>query len=191
MNNFWRWTLLAILFCQYAIPLFASDIRQKVISSHDAILKTNKIDPDSHIYGIPFGTTEEKFIEKYGNPNGYIRFTGEETGMLYGKSHIFVFSEGKLSGVRITHNIIDWQISENVLPNPIFDGIKWKLNNGIQENTNLKEVKQILGNELSQYKYEKFYYTKKAKVTLNFSHRTDIGDLDEAYQVYGLLIEIK
>ena len=169
----------------------ANDIRTKVANSNVSGLKTNKIDPDKHVYGIPWDSSEDDFIENWDAPNGYIRFNAQETGMIYGKRHLFLFFNDKLSGLIITDHILDWQVSKKLLPNPIFDTIQWRLINGIEEETNLAKVKKILGDTFIDENYEKYYETGRAKVTLNFSHYTDAGDKDEAYRVYSIMIERK
>ena len=170
---------------------FADDLRSKVAGSNMSGLKTNKIDPDKHVYGIPWGISEDEFIKVWGDPIGYVRFNIQETGMVYGSRHIFLFNDNKLSGVRITNGILDWQLSKKLMPNPIFDAIQWQLNNGIKEETDLSKVKEILGSSLSNERYEKYYETDRAKVTLNFSHYTNAGDNDEAFKVHAIMIEKK
>ena len=170
---------------------FADALRSKVAGPNMSGLKTNKIDPDKYVYGIPWGLSEDQFIIKWGDPIGYVRFNMQETGMIYGIRHMFLFLDNKLSGVRITHGILDWQLSKKLLPNPIFDSIKWQLNNGMKEETDLSKVKKILGNSFSNDRYEKYYETERAKVTLNFSHYTDAGDNDEAFKVHAVMIEGK
>ena len=169
----------------------ASDIRSKTKNTNVSGIKTNKIDPDMHVYGIPWECSEDEFIKYWGNPDGYVRFNAQETGMIYGKQHIFFFLNKKLSGLKITHSILDWQVSRKQLPNPIFDLIQWELTNGIKEETDLSKVKKILGSSLTEERYVKYFETNSAKVTLNFSHYTDAGDDDAAYKVHAIMIERK
>lgn len=179
-----------VLFCLSQVAQ-ANDIRAKVTNSSISGLQTNVINPDKHVYGIPWGSSEDEFIAKWGNPDGYVRFNAQETGMIYGKQHMFLFFNKKLSGLRLTDNILDWQLSKKLLPNPIFDGVQWTLDNGIEKETDLAKVKKILGNTLTNERYERYYETERAKVTLNFSHYTDAGDNDTAYKVYGIMLERK
>ena len=166
----------------------AEDIRDKVAvpAVRQSIIES--IDPDAHIYGIPYGTTEDQFIAQYGSPTGYLRLTATDSAMCYGKSTAFLFTAGKLSGVRITYSIIDWKLAEAISPSPIFDSIKWTLTNGIGRDMNLAEVKRILGNNLNRDRYRWSYDTGRARVDLQFSHYTDQGENDEAYRLNSLLI---
>lgn len=122
---------------------FADTIRSKVTGANMPGLKTNIVDPDNHVYGIPWGTSEDEFIKDWGEPIGYVRFNMQDTGKIYGSRHMFIFHENKLSGIRITHGVLDWQLSKKLLPNPLFDAIQWELNNGIKEETNLTRVKKF------------------------------------------------
>jgi len=99
---------------------FADALRSKVAGPNMSGLKTNKIDPDKYVYGIPWGLSEDQFIIKWGDPIGYVRFNMQETGMIYGIRHMFLFLDNKLSGVRITHGILDWQLSKKAFAKSYF-----------------------------------------------------------------------
>lgn len=169
----------------------AADIRTNITDGKEAAALLSVIDPDKSVYGIGFGITEDKFIAAHGKPNGYLRLSGNETAMLYGKKHLFIFEEGKLVGVRITDSIMDWKLSQTMTISSAFDGIQWRLSNGIRTEMNLKEVKKILGDKLSTENYQRHYVTEKARIELDFSHHTNEGDNDEAYKVHGIYIRAK
>lgn len=164
------------------------DVRSKVAGAGKASALSRQIDPDKDIYGIPFGTSEEEFIKAYGKPTGYVRLGDQETAMLYGNSHAFLFEDEKLVGVRITHNVLDWKLSQR-------GGLSfrseqpWRLNNGIRQEMNRREVKSILGEKLrNDTPYQFYYRTEKARVELDFSHYTQEGDEEEAYRVHGIFV---
>src|SRR3954451_6862470 len=85
----------------WSVDANAQDIRDKVAAPPEAGSMSGLIDPDSSIYGIPFGTTEDQFITQFGRPTGYLRLAAGMTGMIYGKTHCFLFAGGQLAGVRI------------------------------------------------------------------------------------------
>src|SRR5947207_10389417 len=99
-------------------PFTADDIRSKVADGKEERKLTRFIDPDKSIFGMAFGTTEDEFIAMHGKPTGYVRLTGDETAMIYGKSHAFIFEGSKLAGVRIAHTIVDWKLSNVSLSSP-------------------------------------------------------------------------
>ena len=165
------------------------DVRSKVVGPGKSPALNRQIDPDKDIYGIPFATSEEEFIKAYGKPTGYVRLDGQETAMLFGNSHAFLFENGKLVGVRITYNILDWKLTQGLAQQGLFNEQRWRLNNGIHQEMNRREVKEILGGKLQNDTPYQFYYrTEKARVDLDFSHYTQSGDDDEAYRVHGILV---
>src|SRR5262249_41501270 len=107
---------LAILLTVISSVFGADDIRPKVADGKNETGLTRRIDPDKSIYGIPFGTREDDFIARHGKPTGYMRLGGAETALVYGKSHAFLFKSGSLVGIRITHYIMDWKLSNTSAP---------------------------------------------------------------------------
>ena len=64
-------TITLVTFLTSASTTFgADDIRSKVAEAKEAKKLTTRIDPDNSIYGIPFGTSEDKFIAAHGKPRG-------------------------------------------------------------------------------------------------------------------------
>jgi hypothetical protein len=186
-------TIIFVALLTFASASFgADDVRSKVYEGKKQKQLTTRIDPDKSIYGIPFGTTEDKFIAAHGKPMGYLRLSAAETAMLYGKTHAFIFDSGKLAGVRISDNILDWKLSSSQVESGPFDGIGWKLSNGIEKEMSLKDVKKILGDKLSKKEFHEHYYlTDRARVELDFSHYVDRGENDEAYRLFGIFVKAK
>ena len=186
-------TIPILLFAVFA-PVCAGaddDVRSKVAGPGKAPALSKQINPDKDIYGIPFGTSEDEFIKAYGKPTGYVRLDGQDTAMLYGNSHAFIFEAGKLVGVRITHNLLDWKLMQGAAKRGMFslNEPRWSLNNGIRQEMNRREVKEILSGKLRNESPFQFYYlTEKARVDLDFSHYTQEGEADEAYRVHGILV---
>ena len=186
-----RKTTLLIL-ALFVSSTYAFDIRGMVDGlSSSGLVKT--IDPDRSIFGVALGTSEDDFIGKYGKPTGYLVINATDSGMIYGKSHFFFFENKKLTGVRISHNVVDWKISQEILANTPFDRVRWRLSNGIREGMNKADVREILGNKLKQDDrgYQSYYMTEKSTVELDFSHRVDSGEDDSAYHLYGITVRMK
>lgn len=177
-----------LILTSLAISADAQDIRSKVAAPPGVVKASEIIDPDSSIYGIPFGTTEDQFIAQFGNPMGYVRLPDGMTGMVYGKTHCFLFAGGQLAGLRVTHSVFDWKLIESVAPSSMFDQVRWRLSNGITKNMTLVEVKEVLGDQLSTQKYRRSFVTQRSKVDLDFSHSVSEGENDESYKLFGLLI---
>jgi TonB family protein len=171
-----------------SLPLGAQDIRSKV-GPPAGISSPDLIDPDRRVYGMEWGSSEDEFIKKFGYPTGYIRLNSSDTVMLYGKEHAFIFTDAKLSGVRITKTVLDWKLSRDQLTQPPFDDIRWQLSNGIRQEMNLAEVKKILGERLVTDRFQlRYFSTDKARIELDFAHYPRDGENDESYRIHGLYI---
>jgi TonB family protein len=184
--------ILAVLVLMVAASLdvLAQDVRSKVGPAAGTSM-TNIIDPDKSIYGVQWGISEDEFISKFGNPTGYIKLNGSDTAMQYGKSHAFIFTASKLSGLRICMSVLDWKLSQSILTLTPFDGIRWQLSNGIRRDMNLAEVRKIVGDRLRDEhpgRYQLYFNSDNARIEIEFSHVTNEGDRDESYRVFGIYI---
>jgi len=145
------------------------DIRDSISKEENQRPRQNIIAPDRHIFGIPYGVSEDEFISKFGKPNGYVQLTKDTAAMIYGQSTAFLFTSGKFDGIRIHRlNILDWRLTREMKVHSTFDNIKWELENGIKARTSRKQVSEILNQDLSdQFRYE--YETDTAIVSLQFN----------------------
>ena len=180
---------LIALILHATAALAADDIRSKVGGPSRATFRGLEIDPDTHVYGVPFGASEDDFIKAHGKPDGYIRLNDTDTALLYGRSHAFVFEKGKLMGVRITSQILDWKLANEFQDSSPFDNRDWRLSNGVFMGMNLKEIRNIVGNKLAKSDLGHHYYlTAKARVELDFAQYRDRGDGDEVYTLFGIYV---
>jgi len=121
-----------------------------------------------------------------------VRIRPHESGMVYGRSHCFLFTDGKLSGVRITLSVLDWAIGNWISDVTPFDSVNWTLNNGISQATHRSEVERILGEHLIKAGSRWYYTTDKATVDLDFIHRVyEDRKKEDAWYVNGLIIRLK
>ncbi len=163
-------TLPSLLLASLFLTAQAEDneyLRSKVAPAREEGKLSPEIDPDKHIYGIPLGTGEDEFTAAHGKPAGYVRLRGRDTLLLYGKTHAFLFRAGQLAGVRITHSILDWTLSEQIPGDSPFDRLQWELSNGITDEMELKKVKNLTDNKLSEDDHRPFYETERSRVTLD------------------------
>jgi hypothetical protein len=184
-------TRLLVTLVLLASSVLAQDVRNQVNNAAQAKNLTSRIEPDTNVFGIPFGIKEDEFVAAYGKPTGYIRLNSDETIMIYGKSHGFVFDEAKLVGVRISFSIVDWKLTNTSNTPTVFDGIKWRLNNGLVAETSLKEVKRIIGSNLAVKAGQYSYATIKARVELDFAQLPGDGEGDELFKVVGVYVRLR
>ena len=152
------------------------DIRDKVVAPSEKDIDI--IVPDQSIYGMPYGSSEEEFMKRFGKPDGYIQLRNRKSGMLYGKSHLFIFTNKRLSGVRISDSVLDWKLAKQLQTNPSFERRPWKLDNGIKDEMLLDEVKEILGERLKEDDYRSGYYFKKGDTTVTLDISRHYGTLN-------------
>lgn len=163
----------------------AEDIRGKVrVESEN---ESFSIDPGKHAYGVPWGATEDEFINIEGQPNGYLKLTKSKTAMLYGRSHAFIFVEGKLEEIRITSQIIDWKLANQVSDNFKRRDSNWKLANGVHAEMNEKRLKELLGDKLRSTDHASYFEENGCRVELNFVSYS-MGERKGQRTVHGVYI---
>lgn len=185
--------LTSVLAQSTAQPL-AEDIRSKVTDTV-RVEEKELIAPATSLLGIAAGTSEEQAFESLGKPDGYIRLNADTTAAIYGTSIAYLFTKGKLAGLRISHSIIDYTLVRQFSGHDGYRRNFWQLDNGISQDHSLKKIKGILGDKLKPStpgpsRHHLYYEDGNARVHLYFSHFVDGGDKDEAYRLHGLLITI-
>jgi len=192
-------TIVCVLAILFVVPFaMADDDIYKHLNTSPTGLLSEEIDPDFHAYGMPWHSSEEDIINAWGQPTGYIRFNSQETGMVYGHSHLFVFCDGKLAGLTIKDDIFVWQASQYITPHHIFDRVQWRLKNGITDNLDIKEIDKLVDAFPLEDTYKdssKFYTTDKAKVIITYTSRItkniDTNKVTVSSIVDGIVIEVK
>ena len=161
-------------------------------------LKTNELDPNKHVYGIPFGSQISAFKEMFGEPNGQFRFGSKSAGLLYGSNHIFYFQEKKFVGILIAHSLIFNQSLRRQLEAHKLDYEGWYLSNGVKLGSPLSFVKEKVSGFWNGDTNTYYFETTSAFVWLYFSFSVEgtVFDLerqvsDDSFKVTGIKIELK
>jgi len=129
------------------------------------------IEVGKSIFGHPYGTTEEKFMELEGKPDGYLSLSEGQTVLIYGKNTGFIFENSKLMGVRLTTAIIDWEFGKKLKRKCRFDDIKWHTSKGLRENMSEKDTRKIFGDQLVNADYDHFVKIGKDILEIDFHTR--------------------
>ena len=168
-------------------PLFAAeDIRSKVKGEAKDV--SSIIDPGKHIYGNAFGVSEDDFISAEGKPSGYIRLSGLKTVLIYGKNHGYIFTDGKLSGLRISSSVIDWKLANQMPYQQKHSDNDWKLSNGIIADMTDTKVKEILGAKLQTEHHTTSFVLGGCKVELNYATYSS-GEHKGLKRICGLYLQ--
>ncbi len=184
-----RSVIAILVFAVIPGMVFCSDMRD-FVDSDSAPFKSVVIDPDQDVYGIPWGTTETTFTNRVGSPSGYFRLRQGRTAMMYGRDHLFTFTDGKLSGLRISGDLVDTELKKELPPNEVFDDLKWRLVNGILPEMSLPDIKKIVGESLRKGDNQWYSYrTQHARVELQFNRWGNKGTGDDAYWLRNIVIE--
>ena len=146
----------------------AQDIRGKVQPAATSTAISNVIDLQKKtIFGVALGTTEDQFIAKYGPAVGYVRLRATKTIMLYGHSVGFVFESGKLAGVRLSRQLLDWRLANDADLRTPFSHIDWRLSNGIRKDSDMEDIKRILGKRLVGSRFDNHYTEDGLRIDLD------------------------
>jgi hypothetical protein len=127
------------------------------------------IDPDGSVYGIKFGATEKQVLEAFGVPNGVFVLNESKKVFLYGKSHLFIFRNGKFCELRVGEYVFNWDLLKQMEGHPFFDRNDWTLKPGLKDGMDFEEVKKVLGKPNVSPDYKFTFDTKNASITLDFS----------------------
>ncbi len=181
--------LLTALLC-LSFPLVAQDAVNEAEKVADQKL-TNTIEPGKHIFGHPFGITEKDFIEIEGHPLGYMGLENKRTILIYGNSHGFIFTDGKLTGLRITRPILDWRFFQEVPQTYKRDPSDWVITNGVHANMSQPKLIELFKNKLHFYNNK--FFTKivvgGCEIELNFfQHHQGGGTPEERMQIGGIYL---
>ena len=179
--------LIAGLVC-VASMASADDIRDKVQPAGEPSAGEAVIDTQGIVFGVPFGTSEDGMIQKFGPPAGYLRLDAHRTALLYGQSYLLLCYDGSLDGLRINRSAVDGQLSRWITESAPFLSQGWRLSNGLRPEMSLKAVKEIVKAEPAERKYRLDFSSDACKIQLSFSHFTNEGEGDEAYKINGLLM---
>ena len=179
---------LMLVFDLLASATFAKDIRDKVQPAAGATTIESVIDTQGIVYGVPFGTTEDGVIQKFGKPSGYLRLDAHRTALLYGKSYLLLCYDGNLDGIVIDPSVLNWAVSGWAKETAPFIYDDWRLSNGIKSGMNLKQVEVIVKAEPATTQDQLTFSTEQCLVRFGFSHWPDRGDGDETYTIYSFLM---
>jgi len=130
------------------------------------------VDPDSHVYGLAFGSTEAQAVSLFLAPTGIIQLDKNTRAYLYGKKHVLIFTNGKLSDLYVkSWSALDHDVAQSMAVHPFFDSITFTLRGGITFAMSPKDVAKRLGITLPRRSSEITHITKNAIVTFAFSHQ--------------------
>ncbi len=178
---------VAVLACIASVAS-ADDIRDKVRPAGAPPPDETIIDTKGIVFGMPFGTSEDGLMQKFGQPAGYLRLDPHRTALLYGQAYLLLCYDGSFDGIRINRPAIDWELSRWLVESAPFLSEGWRLSNGLRPELSLKTAKGMVKAEPTDRQYQLNFSTDACKIQLSFSHYTNEGEGDEAYKISGVLM---
>ena len=145
------------------------------------------IDPDGDVYGLPFGSEEKDIVAAFGEPTGVVVLTETRKGYLYGKSHLFVYRNGKLRELFIRDEILDWDVSKQMEDHSFFDSGQWVLGPGIKRSMKFDEVMDALERPQASPDYRYSIDGERSATKLRFSRHSGASG-GESYVLHGIAI---
>ncbi|MES2309396.1 MAG: hypothetical protein V4507_11110 [Verrucomicrobiota bacterium] len=135
--------------------------------------KTNEIDPDVHMFGIPLGSSEDVALSVYGKPQVRIQFSDKLSGMMYQWNYVLFFTQDRLCGISVVNGALDYNLMKFVKNYKTLWGgneVLWTLANGIHHKMSKKDVKKILKKypDGKLESYRAFYSSKRCFVEIQF-----------------------
>lgn len=142
-------------------------------------------------FGVPMGIAEDAVFREYGRPAGYIRLNERDALALYARDVALVFRASKLTGLIVSENLLEWDLAKQFRTNSPFDGMRWRLDNGVRYGSSLAEVRQLLGSRLEGDRYNTSYVEGDMRVHIGLARiSTDAGD-EQSYKVRSVRVEPK
>ena len=154
-------------------------------------VKDRMIDPKSGIYGLPFGSTEEETVQRFGKPVSIIELSEGHRAYLYGKAHLLVFKKGHFFKVIVSEYHIAPQLHKMMDADLWFDSDSWKLTPGIKRGMSVDTVSKLLKKDIPHGVYSWSYTDGDAQIELRISKHTTKKDsvLEKTeFQVTGFSI---
>ena len=175
--------------CGVSIARAADDLREKTRPPAGAALPKIEIDVEGGVFGLRFGASEEEVMQKLGKPAGYLRLDEQRTVLVYPQNALMLLFEGKFDAFRIGRMVLDHDLGM-WLSGSTFGREEWSVSNGLRARMSRQEVLALLPSvaalepsSFASSKYRLEVPLEKTFLQLSFSHMTNQGDGDDAYQL--------
>jgi len=149
----------------------------------------NIINADSgSIFGVkPFSTVPE-VVAILGKPSGAIRIDEFRTGLIYGRSCMFVFRKGRFQQFCKSDSLISPSISLKLEEHPLFDRSNWVLTANGKEINNRMKYEEIVPDSTTPGRPHTIS-ADNFSIELNFSSRSTSPSGPRMYTLYTVDIK--
>lgn len=119
-------------------------------------LSDNKVFLDGVIFGFTFGQPKNEVLEKLGSPSAVINYNNEQQAYLFGRRHVFHFTEHQFVGYEYTNWLLPPHLNNQLEYHNTFDALDWVLEDTIKIGSPLAKLKQVLGIDMPLTSNNKF-----------------------------------
>lgn len=158
--------------------------------------RSRKITPGLMIYGLPWLSTPESTVSEFGPPTAILALPSDSFAYFYGKGHIFIFEQGELREVVISHAPHFGDLEKRFEDHPFFDASKTYLTPGLRFLMRLDEAQRLLEGRIDHIDLEGLgnssvsYYENYAVVTLTFGTSLAMEHLKPGEQSTKVLMSV-
>ncbi|MFT6574833.1 MAG: hypothetical protein ACJA16_003028, partial [Akkermansiaceae bacterium] len=144
-------TIAMVILAGWNLSRIFSDRDDPIRDSPSRISKGKPlIIPNESFFGISVGTPEDEVLTEQGPPTGYVILNAQSNAAIYGSSKAFIFTKGKLSGIRIGYSLIESSLPESFGNTDVYRGNQeWAFPNGITYGTSLEKIRKVVGERLT------------------------------------------
>ena len=146
-----------------------------------------RIDPDESVYGVPFGSSVEEVRAAFGAPRGEIIINPAKQGLIYGRSHLFVFVQDRLRQVVVDSHVVHWMVTNEMDMHFFFDNDRWVLGPGLYKRMRFPDVIEALGRTDDKPEHELRYDGARSSTTLRFASQRGLPGA-ESYILHSFAI---
>lgn len=190
-------TIAMAILIGWSLSRFFSDKNDLLRDPPSPVTRTKPlIIPNESFFGVSMGTSEDEVLAKLGPPTGYITLNAQSNAAIYDNSKAFIFTKGKLSGIRIGFSLIESKLTGSYRnEDNYYANQDWALPNGITYGTSLERIRELIGKRLTSDRngpYSRFhqkYQDGESTIHFYFGHRADAADDDDSsYTLSGFLL---
>lgn len=133
---------------QHEITVTFSPIGKNKVSNA-ARLSEHKVFMNGNVFGFVLGQAKADVLNKLGSPSALINYGEGRQAYLFGRRHVFYFTEHSFIGYQYTNWLLPPHLSNNFDYHDTFDEIEWVFENTIKIGASLTDIENVLKREVT------------------------------------------
>lgn len=116
--------------------------------SNEALLSEHKVFMNGNVFGFFLGQAKAEVLNKLGSPSALINYGEGKQAYLFGRRHVFYFSEHSFVGYEYTNWLLPPHLSNKFDYHDTFDEIEWVFENTIKIGASLTDIEKVLNKDI-------------------------------------------